>query len=307
MHVLIAIDGSPGALEAVRQVGPLLAPNKDTVAFYYSPPAIYLATADTLEADVQERARQALAAAIFAHARLQLPVAFRTATHEIIGTQDPRHGILAAADNWRADLIVVGARGLGPLKKLLLGSVSSAIVHAAKVPVMVVRAKSTRQAESELRVLLACDTRHPDQHLVSVASLFHWPNGTIARTVTVVEAALVGQIPEWLEEQARSTEIEPLARHFVEAHDRDLQTCRQHLEALQRRLPTPFHNVMPIIREGHPSKAILEVIASEQSDLVIVGTMGGGALARWLLGSTSEAILDHAPCSVLIVPTPPRP
>jgi len=52
---------------------------------------------------------------------------------------DPRHEINAEAERWGADCVFVGARGLGALDRLLLGSVSSAVVHDAHRTVEVVR------------------------------------------------------------------------------------------------------------------------------------------------------------------------
>ena len=52
----------------------------------------------------------------------------------------PRQVIVDVAESWRADLIVMGSRGLGAWNRLLLGSVSSAVVHHAKCSVEIVRA-----------------------------------------------------------------------------------------------------------------------------------------------------------------------
>ena len=51
----------------------------------------------------------------------------------------PRQGIVDEAESWGADLIVMGSRGLGAWNRLLLGSVSSAVVHHAKCSVEIVR------------------------------------------------------------------------------------------------------------------------------------------------------------------------
>jgi len=52
---------------------------------------------------------------------------------------DPATAILKYAEDIGADLIVSGSRGLSKIKKLLLGSVSSRIVHEARIPVLVVK------------------------------------------------------------------------------------------------------------------------------------------------------------------------
>jgi len=51
----------------------------------------------------------------------------------------PRQVIVDEAENWGADLIVMGSRGLGAWNRLLLGSVSNAVVHHAKCSVEIVR------------------------------------------------------------------------------------------------------------------------------------------------------------------------
>ena len=51
----------------------------------------------------------------------------------------PRQVIVEEADHWNADLIVMGSRGLGAWNRLLLGSVSSGVIHHAKCSVEVVR------------------------------------------------------------------------------------------------------------------------------------------------------------------------
>ena len=59
-------------------------------------------------------------------------------THEIIGGP-PSQVIVEEAQKWEADLIVMGSRGLGAWNRLLLGSVSNAVVHHAKCSVEIVR------------------------------------------------------------------------------------------------------------------------------------------------------------------------
>ncbi len=58
-----------------------------------------------------------------------------------------RQVIVEEAERWGADLIVLGSRGLGAWNRLLLGSVSSAVVHHAKCSVEIVRKPQTKEPD----------------------------------------------------------------------------------------------------------------------------------------------------------------
>lgn len=60
-------------------------------------------------------------------------------------------------------------------------------------------------------------------------------------------------------------------------------------------------NVHSGILEGNPAEAILEVANTSKCDLIVMGSRGLGRLAGLLLGSTSQKVVAHAPCPVLIV------
>lgn len=55
---------------------------------------------------------------------------------------------------------------------------------------------------------------------------------------------------------------------------------------------------------GIPGQFIVEIAEEWNADLVVVGTHGYGAWSRLMLGSTSDSIVHHAPCSVLVVRDP---
>jgi nucleotide-binding universal stress UspA family protein len=56
-----------------------------------------------------------------------------------------------------------------------------------------------------------------------------------------------------------------------------------------------------IVREGDPRHAILDVAAEWDPDLIVLGSHGRKGLDRFLLGSVSESVVRHAPCSVEVV------
>jgi nucleotide-binding universal stress UspA family protein len=55
------------------------------------------------------------------------------------------------------------------------------------------------------------------------------------------------------------------------------------------------------ILEGNPAEAIIEAAKTWESDVIVMGSRGLGRLAGLVLGSTSQKVVSHAPCPVLIV------
>ena len=66
---------------------------------------------------------------------------------------------------------------------------------------------------------------------------------------------------------------------------------------------TKEQGIMPeiITKEGNIAEEIISYSKASKTDLIIVGSKGLGAVLRFLLGSVSSKIADHALCSVLIV------
>ena len=145
MKVLLAIDGSKCSDAAVEEVARRQWP-KDTELKIITAVEIPIMVAaepcaasadyfEELEMNVRQAAKEVIDAAV---AKLGKSVDALKLTTEII-QGPPRQVIVDEADRWNADLIVMGSRGLGAWNRLLLGSVSSAVVHHAKCSVEIVR------------------------------------------------------------------------------------------------------------------------------------------------------------------------
>lgn len=55
------------------------------------------------------------------------------------------------------------------------------------------------------------------------------------------------------------------------------------------------------VSTGSPEQILIETAKDWSADLVVVGSHGRGFWGRMLLGSTTDALVHHAPCSVLVV------
>ena len=300
MKVLFAIDGSAGSFEAVGQVAALLLPGKDEVTLYCSPPQLRL-DSTAVSAEVISAAQAALADAIFAKAAKRLPTTWNPTLARVVGTKDARLGILAAAEQTQADLIVVGARGLNRFERLLIGSVSRAIVHASRVPVWVARPRPASSSDAP-HILVACETPERARKPVKLLSNLNWPEGSTCCALTVISSIFAGRVPQWLEQQARSPDVEEMVRKWSREHEEEVQGNLAKIQTFVKELPGVFSCTKPLVAEGEPAEQILAAAGREHADLVVIGAQHKRSPAAAIFGSTSEAVLNHAGCSVLVVP-----
>jgi nucleotide-binding universal stress UspA family protein len=146
MKILLAVDGSPCSDAAVQEVikRPWQPQSEVKVITAFETPIMIGVGLDPWPADyyeeLQKTAREA-AKTVIDNALAKLNDASDKTlkiNHEIIGGPAGQV-IVEEAESWGADLIVMGSRGLGAWSRLLLGSVSSAVVHHAKCSVEIVR------------------------------------------------------------------------------------------------------------------------------------------------------------------------
>lgn len=57
----------------------------------------------------------------------------------------------------------------------------------------------------------------------------------------------------------------------------------------------------PLVAWGRPAEKIVEVAAEQGAGIVVMGHRGSGGLKSFLLGSVAKHVIDHVPCSVLVV------
>jgi nucleotide-binding universal stress UspA family protein len=79
---------------------------------------------------------------------------------------------------------------------------------------------------------------------------------------------------------------------------------QQILEKGAEAIAAQGYQVRQVFREGDPATEILELAQSEGVGLIVVGSHGRTGMRRFLLGSVSDKITTHAPCSVLVIKHP---
>jgi len=138
--ILVAIDGSDHAEKAFHHAMVLAQKfeSKVLVVHVMSPPR---AGGDMGQFPVQEAVKLAIEEeeSIMSKFTSIAQQEFGLQVQTVTARGSPADEILKTAGSSSADLIVMGSRGLTGFKELVLGSVSSAVVHRAKVPVLTVK------------------------------------------------------------------------------------------------------------------------------------------------------------------------
>ncbi|MBI3532490.1 MAG: universal stress protein [Burkholderiales bacterium] len=140
MKILLPVDGSDISLEAVRRVVQLAREGlrASVVLANVQEPASLYEMLVAHDAEVLDR----ISAEAGVHAMMQAEALLQQAgiTYEReVAKGDPAHTLVDILENYGCDLVVMGARGQGTLRSALLGSVSHELLHAAGVPVMIVK------------------------------------------------------------------------------------------------------------------------------------------------------------------------
>jgi len=140
MKILLPLDGSDVSLQAVRQVISLVRQGLQAsvvLANVQEPAQLYemVMAADPLL--IERASAQAGAHALKAGEALlrEAHIPFECE----VASGDPAHTLIDILERYGCDMVVMGARDKGSLRSALLGSVSHEVLHAAKVPVMVIK------------------------------------------------------------------------------------------------------------------------------------------------------------------------
>ncbi|MDE2092328.1 MAG: universal stress protein [Burkholderiales bacterium] len=140
MKILLPVDGSEASLDAVRHALRLIHSGlrASFVLANVQEPATLYEVVVAHDAEVIEN----VSAAAGAHALEAAQALVRAAGVEFeseVGTGDPGHVLVEIGENYGCELVIIGARGVGVLRAALLGSVSTSVLHASSVPVMIVK------------------------------------------------------------------------------------------------------------------------------------------------------------------------
>jgi nucleotide-binding universal stress UspA family protein len=280
MKVLYASDGGRPAIDALALFQLLAAPDKADVT------AVTVVGAGT--ADVVEDVTSSTDADVLDSAVRSLQEAGFSAEKRVLQGQ-PGRAILNEIDVGGFELVVVGAGNRSRLGRLLMGSVSTKLLHASPVSVMIVR--RLLDVGSDISVLVGADgSEHADRALEQLIALFD-PSSCRVHVLAVAEH-LMPQLsfPIPRAGYATSAPTPEQEQEWTAAAQSSATAAAKKLESAGFR--TEAHAVL-----GAPAARVLEQADRVHADLVVVGSRGLAAVDRASLGSVSDQIVREAPAT----------
>lgn len=288
-RTVVGVDGSPGAraalewalADAARRGTPLEVISSFPIQLYLSDP--FLLDEGQLEAvrvDTLERARAQVEEVRSETGLTDVPV-------EVLAVAGPPAPMLLAASE-DAAMLVVGSRGRGAVKSLVLGSVALSSVTHARVPIVVVRPTpdASEASGASPTVVVGLDGSTASSRALERAAREAQLLGAEVRAVAAYSAAgywsdayaVVLPAPEQLAEEVRAS-----AERQVAAAQ------------LPDGVPVRIECV-----EGPPGDVLVD--AAREARLLVVGGHGQGAVRGLLMGSVALHCVLAGPCPVMVVP-----
>jgi nucleotide-binding universal stress UspA family protein len=182
-----------------------------------------------------------------------------------------------------ADLLVVGARGLGGFRGLLLGSVSQQVLHRASMPVAIVRDGPVDV--DPRRVVVAVDGSPASIDAARWAAADARRRGARLDVVKVWQLPYLGYSPATaalFDEDVLEMDVEATLRAVVD----EIDTSGIEVNPIPVRRPT----VAGIVE------------SARGASVLVMGTRGLGAFKRTVFGSVATQVSYHAPCTLVVVP-----
>lgn len=191
----------------------------------------------------------------------------------------PVRGILAKAEEFQPDLIIVGSHGRRAMGRFFLGSVSLKVLSDSPYSVRVARRSPARtdDDDSPMRIIIGVDGSTDSVLAVKAVTHRSWQQDSAVRLASAVE---------------------PFVYPLLE---RDLRSAEEARKSAVFELERAGLHVSSVVRSGAAKDVLIKEAEDWAADAVFVGAKGHQLMQRALFGSVSYAVAARAACSVEVV------
>jgi nucleotide-binding universal stress UspA family protein len=281
MRILAATDLSTRSNRALRQAGLLAQSGSVQLHIVH--------VVDDDQPDELVRMEKREAERLLSEQADSMPELRGTRTQPIVVAGDPFDAILRTAGDIQPDLIVMGSHRRQLLRDIFVGTTIERVIRKGTFPVLMVSNEAQRIYE---RIVAPIDMSDASAHALRVAlstGLISDKGATLLHAFVAlgkgkmfVAGSDQADIDSYVESERRQA-VDELATFLVA---NDLEHARWTLR----------------VEEGAPMEVISRAVSEMHPDLLVMGTHGGSALLKTLIGSVTDAALRLLDVDILAVP-----
>ncbi len=200
--------------------------------------------------------------------------------------------LVAKADEWNPDLIVVGSHGRTAVGRFVLGSISQRVLTEARGSVRIARGR-VEEPNSPVRIIVGTDGSEASDEALKAVVARHWPRQSEIKVIMVDDplapeflGKLIPPLGQTLEEDRKEEQawVERISKHSIDV------------------LREAGIKVTCALKYGDPKRELCKAAEEWNADCIFVGSAGfSNRFERFVLGSVSAAVAARAHCTVEVV------
>jgi nucleotide-binding universal stress UspA family protein len=280
--ILVAYDGSEFSKAALKEASSWVKRHGGRITLLH---AVYFDEEEFSIASDQHGKRVDIGKSMCQEARGVALSEYGVEVDSLVCEGEPPEVIAKVAREKGADLIAMGTYGKKGLKRLIMGSVTSAVVLKAPCDVLVVKRPCSECNGRYGSLLIPYDGSEFSKKALRRAFEFEKLDDGRATALYV--------IPRY-EEMVGFIRSESISRALHREAQKITDSAKELAAANSVSLET-------VVEEGHAADRIVETAARINNDLIIMGSYGMRGVDRAIMGSTAERVIMNAPCPLLIV------
>lgn len=204
----------------------------------------------------------------------------------------PTWELFSRAEEFKADLILVGSHGRSAVGRFFLGSISQWLLNEARCSVRIARGKLD-EPDFPVRLIVGVDGSSNAELALEQVAARNWPEKSEVHVVAVdlpLQPTMVGQV------------IPAVKNSVAECNRAEFEDARCLAEQSAQRLRARGLRAEGIVKLGDPKRVLVDYAEEWRADCIFLGATGlSNRLERFLLGSVAGAVAARAHCSVEIV------
>ncbi len=281
MNILAATDFSTRSNRALRQAGYLA--QSDTARLH----VVHVVDDDQPDDLIRSEKREA--ERVLTEQVAAMPELKGVACNPRVMTGDPFDGILRAAAEVKADLIVMGSHRKQLLLDIIVGTTIERVIRKGSLPVLMVNNEAQRRYEN---IVAPVDMSEASAHALKTALSI----GVIGEKGATLLHAF--DAPAKRAMSIAGSDQDSVDRYLAGERQRALDELAEFLLANGlSKVRWPVH-----FEAGMPMDIIPQAVAKMNADLLVMGTHGRSSLMRALIGSVTEEALRTLGVDILVVP-----